>query len=315
MQCPKCNSENIANAKFCRECGSTLEAIKQVTIGSFVECPKCGNSIESSKKFCPKCGTSKAEAEEIDQQRIKVAEEQRAFLEEKERIAQDRKDNIQFWIDQHGGKSRIILGCGLVAILLATIAIWHFESPDKKVISSNALEPMLQSNHANNSTTNPQSTSSTANPKPEPTRTMMIATSSGGVITVKDFIHNGVTQPDKSNAGNYFLAANAPGCLEYMPGCHVGSADDFIVYYFGAGQLFNISLEKDPLRQSRLHAENFMLHTLGITKQQMCNLNYRVGVTVYVNSEYAGPNLGFSFCPGATELPTQPGPHAVPRSG
>jgi hypothetical protein len=225
---------------------------------------------------------------------------------------------LQLWRSRLWGTSKsklLTIAGGVIVILLVTVALLYLATPDTNVANRNALEPIEQTGTGNTLTTTPRGASSGRNSMPETTRKMTLTLASGGVITVKDFIHNGVTQPDKSNAGNYFLAANAPGCLEYMPGCHVGSADDFIVYYFGAGQLFNISLEKDPLRQSRLHAENFMLHTLGITKQQMCNLNYRVGVTVYVNSEYAGPNLGFSFCPGATELPTQPGPHAVPRSG
>lgn len=111
MRCPKCNSENIANAKFCRECGSTLEAIKQVAVGNFVECPKCGNSIESSKNFCPKCGTSKAEAEEIEQQRIEAAEEQ-------ERHAEARRQRMQVWRNRLWGNARRRLVTGVVIALM-----------------------------------------------------------------------------------------------------------------------------------------------------------------------------------------------------
>jgi len=49
--------------------------------------------------------------------------------------------------------------------------------------------------------------------------------------------------------------------------------------------------------------EQFMLKTLGISQQQLCALNYSVGVTRYVNEQYTAKNLGFSFCPGAVVLP------------
>jgi class 3 adenylate cyclase len=46
MQCPKCDSENREEAKFCSECGEKLE----------LKCPKCGNEIKPSSKFCDECG-------------------------------------------------------------------------------------------------------------------------------------------------------------------------------------------------------------------------------------------------------------------
>jgi Flp pilus assembly protein TadD len=62
MQCLKCDSENSANAKFCRGCGKKLEGTGQVTTGGLVECPKCGHANEPGKKFCPKCGASQVVA-------------------------------------------------------------------------------------------------------------------------------------------------------------------------------------------------------------------------------------------------------------
>jgi hypothetical protein len=254
---------------------------------------------------------AKADAEEKEQQRIKAAEEQRAFLEEKERITKDRKDNMQFWIDQHGGKSRILLGCGLVAILLATIAIWHFASPDKKVISSNAFEPMQQSNHVNNSTTIPQGASSTGKPMSGTMRTMKLGTMNNDIV-VKDFINNGVTI--KLKPGSYILVGNAADLLNCSPNlkrCVAAPVDDFDVYYRSDQESFDIGLNKEPIGKARHHMEIFMSSTLGISKQQMCSLRYSVMVTglgcktcsASVNSQYEWKNLMFSFCPGATELP------------
>ncbi|CAN5583094.1 hypothetical protein BH23CHL7_BH23CHL7_16130 [soil metagenome] len=47
MICPDCSTENVAGAKFCRECGQTLAA----------GCPTCGFVNPPNSKFCSECGT------------------------------------------------------------------------------------------------------------------------------------------------------------------------------------------------------------------------------------------------------------------
>src|SRR5271170_1812471 len=47
MWCPKCNTENAANAKFCAECGAKFAAL----------CPSCGAENPPDAKFCTQCGT------------------------------------------------------------------------------------------------------------------------------------------------------------------------------------------------------------------------------------------------------------------
>ena len=46
--CPSCNAVINANAKFCSECGTKLNAKKF--------CTNCGAEIEGTAKFCPSCG-------------------------------------------------------------------------------------------------------------------------------------------------------------------------------------------------------------------------------------------------------------------
>ena len=46
MQCPGGQHENPADAAFCQECGSRLEAA----------CPSCGEANQLRAKFCKKCG-------------------------------------------------------------------------------------------------------------------------------------------------------------------------------------------------------------------------------------------------------------------
>lgn len=47
VRCPKCGSLNGENAKFCSNCGTSLDP---------KVCPKCGKPVPSEGKFCPECG-------------------------------------------------------------------------------------------------------------------------------------------------------------------------------------------------------------------------------------------------------------------
>ncbi len=132
---------------------------------------------------------------------------------------------------------------------------------------------------------------------------MTITVQGGGTVSTNDFIHNGVTIVDKANTDRYLLAGNLGYCLSDPQKCQAGTATDFSAYYNSVPQSFTIELEKEPIGQARLDAEQFLSAALGLSEQQMCSLNYYVGVTIYVNSQFTGKNLGFSFCPGATALP------------
>ena len=50
MKCPYCGAENNDSAKFCKECGKSIEKTYD-----FV-CPKCGSPVEEKSKFCNNCG-------------------------------------------------------------------------------------------------------------------------------------------------------------------------------------------------------------------------------------------------------------------
>ncbi len=135
------------------------------------------------------------------------------------------------------------------------------------------------------------------------TPTISLTTQTGSVVFVRDFIHNGVTIPDTVNTGRYLLVGNLDYCPSNPQQCQAAPATGFSVYYNSGPESFTITLTEEPIGQARLAMEQFMLTTLGITQQQMCSLNYLVGVTQDVNSQFAGKNLGFSFCSGATVLP------------
>ncbi|MFN2499215.1 MAG: SPFH domain-containing protein [Pyrinomonadaceae bacterium] len=54
--CPKCGAANLANAKFCTECGAKMDTSAQT-----VPCVKCGGALPAGSKFCNECGTKQGE--------------------------------------------------------------------------------------------------------------------------------------------------------------------------------------------------------------------------------------------------------------
>lgn len=133
--------------------------------------------------------------------------------------------------------------------------------------------------------------------------TLALTGRNGTALVVLDFIHNGVTIPDGSNKDHYLLAGNLGYCVSNPQQCQAAPAQNFTVYYDSKNQTFLISLTAEPIGEARAAAERFMVSALGISGGQLCSLTYYVGTTRYVNEQYAGKNLGFSFCNGATPLP------------
>ena len=55
MKCPKCQTDNPDNKKFCRECGAKLLHV----------CPQCGAEILLNDKFCGECGHALKESQKV----------------------------------------------------------------------------------------------------------------------------------------------------------------------------------------------------------------------------------------------------------
>lgn len=122
-------------------------------------------------------------------------------------------------------------------------------------------------------------------------------------IETNDFIHNGTTVQDAENPGQYYLAGSIGYCTPDGV-CPTGApSDEYHIVYFSQDRYFVIALLQEPLGKARLDAEQFLQNTLGINKTAMCAMKYYLSTQADTNANYAGKNLLFSFCPGATPLP------------
>ncbi len=116
---------------------------------------------------------------------------------------------------------------------------------------------------------------------------------SSGNTSVPAFLDAPDTYEDPENPGIYYLG--------YEP--NDTANNPYIIEYIQESSFFNISLTQEPIGESRSAAERYLVQRLDVTRNQMCALAYSVTVPDDVNSQYASVNLGFSFCPGAVELP------------
>ena len=78
QKCPKCSAANVADSKFCNECGAKMEAVAStepcvkcqspLPVGAKFcnhcgakqekpKCPNCQNEVAADAKFCNECGT------------------------------------------------------------------------------------------------------------------------------------------------------------------------------------------------------------------------------------------------------------------
>lgn len=183
----------------------------------------------------------------------------------------------------------LLLGLAAVALIIGVIVtlslVFKHSTPSQTPVTTFPV--------ANSTSTG---TSSTQSP------IMAIAVQNGGKLTTKDFIHNGVTLPDPANEGRFVLAGSLGYCTPGTP-CTATQSTEYNILFDQSTQSFTIALLTEPLGKSRHDAEVYLQGLLGISKDQMCALNYYIGTTYTVNETYAGDSLGFSSCPGAVTLP------------
>lgn len=93
----------------------------------------------------------------------------------------------------------------------------------------------------------------------------------------------------------------APGVYE-ISGNEIGIDVPFTIVYFRGYDFYQISLEQEPIGETRRAAEDRLLQQLGISTEEACRLDISVRTRLEVNYVYAGTELGLSFCPGSVTL-------------
>jgi hypothetical protein len=120
-----------------------------------------------------------------------------------------------------------------------------------------------------------------------------ISTLKGNPIAVNDFTKDPQTATSTNIPGHYFIAGGVDAFSNGSP---------YSIYYYDKDNSFTITILDEPIGELRMQAEQLLQQKLGITQAAMCNLRYYLSVRNDLNPLYAGKNLGFSFCPGATRL-------------
>ncbi len=129
--------------------------------------------------------------------------------------------------------------------------------------------------------------------------TVAISDVKGGTLYIKNFKTDPSVVEDSSNTGHYYFG------YHYNTGASdTTSTDDppYVIEYNEKTQFFSIALLKEPLKDNREAAQQFLAAHIGLPKVYLCRLKYTVSVPVRVNPIYTGTDVGFSYCPGAVQL-------------
>ena len=195
---------------------------------------------------------------------------------------------------------KIIFAFAGLVVVAGFFLLAFFLSPQKQPASNGS--PSGQATDLPVSPTVAQPGLTTVSSSTSSSNTLLTLTNvTGGPIQTSNFLADSSTVKDANNPGYYYI------------GYHVlmGSSSDamattsppYTINYISATQYFNIAILQEPIGPVRTEAEQYLMAHLGISESQMCQLSYMVSVPDKVNSQFAGKNLGFSFCLGATVLP------------
>ena len=190
----------------------------------------------------------------------------------------------------------ILVGIGILFIAgLLVLAFWIAGSKTTSETSSiekqNSELPVAQSWGQGTTTSTADSTGQT---------TLSIVATNGQPVQTRDFLSDPMTVKDPINPGYYYLGYHM---YEGVPDATATDNPPYVIEYISMTYYFNVALLQEPIGTTRAEAEKYLIERLGISQDQMCQLNYMVSVSARINSRYTSRNLGFSFCPGATVLP------------
>jgi hypothetical protein len=172
------------------------------------------------------------------------------------------------------------LPIGILAVLGAALfVLWPSETPAPAPYSE------VPNTQLNNQTSVSISTSSDPAPLPVQKVQTILPTIDGVGVLVKNFLPSD-TSLEASEGGDIIIAEN----------------EWYRVTYYLPTQGISVFLLQEPLGDARHLAESHVIELLGITQSDACRIFHLVAAPGEVNAVYAGKNLGFSFCPGATAL-------------
>lgn len=184
---------------------------------------------------------------------------------------------------------KIIIG-GILFILICAGGAWFFVHTQTKQTIQNEPSSTFPIGGTNSIGGNNNQTGKIDTTSP----IITIKTASGNTVQAQNFFRSQETVADPSNPGYYFLGNHYPfdgGVPNIQP--------TYIIQYTAETQFFNISLLSEPISDVRKNAEQYLLNQLGISRDQLCTLNYSVSVPYFVNEYYTSQSLGFSFCNGS----------------
>ena len=185
-------------------------------------------------------------------------------------------------------KATIIISIVLLAVLGigAGIYIWW---PEGGMIPSDTTPSQQYPIGSYQSTVTPSGSGGLETTEPT-TDTMVVPATQGAPIEINDITKREGVVEDSANPGIYYLAGASP------------TEETYTISYLSSDESFTVSVLSEPIGNVRQLAEQDLLNQLGISEYDACRLRYVVLTPASVNPLYAGKNLGFSFCPGATPL-------------
>lgn len=171
---------------------------------------------------------------------------------------------------RHMSRSIKIILAGLVIILILIIGwLAIFRSSNPVPSGSNLSEPISFPNAGADGR-------------------LLIQLASGGSLQVPNFTQ--INQPPIAGPQTGYQVAGA-------------SESAYQILFFPEDSYFLISLFEEPLGETRRAAETELQNTLKLSQQELCMLNSDVFTTIDVNEQYAGQDLGLSFCQQSVPLP------------
>jgi len=189
-------------------------------------------------------------------------------------------------------KKILIIAIGLL-LLVAVVGVIILLS--RMPATQNPSQGSTYGSNNNNSYAAPAGGGSTTG-----TSGMTVSSVFGGAISVNNFKADKETYKDPINASAYFLG---PHPYEGVADPSAVDNPPYLITYDDKTQSFTISILQEPLKDTRVAMEQFLMAKLGITQTQMCQLKYMVSVPNRVSTIYSGEDLSFSFCPNAVPLP------------